>query len=41
MAIGLGLSPQHILSIQVKALADGHESETVDFYTYWLDHLER
>ena len=41
MAIGLGLSPTDILSIEAAALVVGHESEKADFYTYWLDRLER
>jgi hypothetical protein len=41
MAIGLGLSPPDILSIEADALLVGHESEKADFYTYWLDRLER
>ncbi len=41
MAIGIGLSPTDILSIEADALIDGCESEITDFYTYWIGRLER
>jgi hypothetical protein len=41
MAIGIGLAPLTILSIEVDALIDGYESEAADFYAYWLGRLER
>ena len=41
MAIGIGLSPDAVLSIEVDALIDGYQSETADFYAYWLGRLER
>ncbi len=41
MAIGAGLSPAEILSIETFALADGYQSETADLYAYWLGRLER
>ena len=41
MAIGIGLSPDAVLSIEVDALIDGYQSEAADFYAYWLGRLER
>jgi CheY-like chemotaxis protein len=41
MAIGIGLSPDAVTSIEVDALIDGCQSETADFYAYWLGRLER
>ena len=39
MAMGIGLSPMEILSIEARVPIDGHER--TDFYIYWLARLER
>jgi hypothetical protein len=41
MAIGAGLARLDILSIEAFAQTDGYESETADYYAYWLGRLER
>jgi hypothetical protein len=41
MANGIGLSHLDILSIEADILIDGYASELADFYTYWLNRLER
>ena len=41
MVIGIGLPETEILAIEAAALIVGYESETADFYAYWLGHLER
>ena len=41
MAIGIGVSPMDILSIEADSMIEGFESELGDFYEYWIDRLER